>query len=296
MIETKDELIPIQAPIYRVYPRRFYVLFLFSFLGFNQCLMWLTFSPIARHAEEYYNVTVNTIDLLLNWGPIISIPCLPLASLLLNTPNGLRYCVLVLALTDFLAALARMLPSIILHSTSSNFKTVALPLIHLGQILNAMCGPLAAIPVSQLSSLWFAPHERTRATTIAILANNNIGTAIGFIISPYIVNQSEHVPYLLYLHFGLACVACVLTLASFPSRPPSAPSAAAELLIANSTSGGTRHNWRKFAKDLWICFTNPAFLFLAIAGGLINGAINAWTGLYDVLLESEGYTETQAGK
>jgi hypothetical protein len=130
----------------------------------------------------------------------------------LNAPNGLRYCVILLAITDFFAALVRIVPSIILKSTSSNFNAVALPLIHIGQILNAACGPLVAAPVSQLSCLWFASHERTRATTVAIIANNNIGAAVGFIISPYIVTLSEHVPRLLYVHFGLALVACVLTL------------------------------------------------------------------------------------
>jgi hypothetical protein len=294
--ETSIKVTPIETPVYLVYPRRFYVLFVFAFLGFNQCLMWLTFSPIARNAEDYYNITVDTVDLLLNWGPIISIPCLPLASILLNTPNGLRYCVILFAIIDFFAALARILPSIILKSTSSNFSAVALPFIHIGQILNAVCGPLAAIPVSQLSSLWFAPHERTRATTIAILANNNIGTAVGFIISPYIVTKPEHVPHLLYLHFGLACVACILTLFSFPAQPPSAPSAAGELLVTNPSSSETSHNWRKFLKDIWTCLTNPAFLFLSIAGALVNGVFNTWTGLYDVLLEPENYTETQAGK
>ena len=284
------------TPAYLVYSRRFYVLFLFAFLGFNQCLMWLTFSPIARNAENYYNITVETIDLLLNWGPIISIPCLPLGSLLLNMPNGLRYCVIVLAIVDFFAALIRILPSIIFKSTSSNFGVVSLPFIHTGQILNAVCGPLAAIPVSQLSSLWFAPHERTRATTIAILANNNIGTAVGFIISPYLVTEPDHVPRLLYIHFGLACVASILTLLSFPARPVSAPSAAAELRIANPASNETSHHWRNFFRDIWKCLKNPSFLFLSAAGGLINGAFNAWTGLYDVLLEPENYTETQAGR
>ena len=41
------------TPVYLVYPRRFYVLFVFSFLSFNQCMMWLAFSPIERHAEAY---------------------------------------------------------------------------------------------------------------------------------------------------------------------------------------------------------------------------------------------------
>ena len=260
--ETKIEVAPIETPVYIVYPRRFYVLFVFSFLTFNQCLIWLTFSPIARNAEDYYNITEATVDLLLNWGPIIFIPCLPLTSILLNMPNGLRYCVIILAITDFLAALVRIIPSIILKSTASNFNAVALPFIHIGQILNAACGPLVMAPVSQLSCLWFAPHERTRATTVAIFANN-FGAAVGFIISPYIVTLPEHVPRLLYVHFGLAFVACVLALIYFPARPPSAPSAAAELLINNPTSSETSHNWRKFLKDIWTCLSNPAFLFLS---------------------------------
>jgi FLVCR family MFS transporter len=293
--ETKIEVTPIETPIYLVYPNRFYVLFVFTFLAFNQSLIWLTFSPIARHTEIYYNVTVETVDLLLNWGAIIAIPALPLASMLLNMPNGLRYCVIVLAITDFSAALARIIPSIFLKSTGSNFNAVALPLIHIGQILNAACLPLAVAPVSQLSCIWFAPHERTRATTVAIIANNNLGQAIGFVISPYIVSLPEQVPRLLYLHFGLAFVACILTLIYFPARPPSAPSAAAELLINNPTRSATNHNWRTFLKDVWTCLSNPAFLFLSMAGGLLNAAFNAWPSLYDVLLEPENYTETQAG-
>jgi hypothetical protein len=67
-IETQSEVTPRDTSVYLVYPRRFYVLFVFSLLGFNQSLMWLTFSPIARNAEVYYNITVDTIDLLLNWG------------------------------------------------------------------------------------------------------------------------------------------------------------------------------------------------------------------------------------
>ena len=69
---------------YRLYPQRFYVLFVFSLLSFNQNVIWLTFSPIARNAEKYYGMSEATVDLLLNWGSIIFIPCLPLTYILLN--------------------------------------------------------------------------------------------------------------------------------------------------------------------------------------------------------------------
>jgi FLVCR family MFS transporter len=293
--ETKVILPPtIETPVYLVYPRRFYILFVFSFLTFNQCLIWLTFSPIARSTEAYYNITESTVDLLLNWGPIIFIPCLPLTSILLNRPNGLRHCVILLAITDFVAALFRIVPSIILSSASPNFNSIALPFIHVGQILNAACGPLVMAPVSQISSLWFAPHERTRATTIAIFANN-FGATVGFVISPYIVSLPQHVPNLLYVHFGLAFAACILALIYFPANPPSAPSAAAELLILNPTSSETVHDWRRFLKDCWKCLTTPAFLLLSTAGGLLYGTFSIWTSLYDLLLKPEGYSEEQAG-
>jgi hypothetical protein len=293
--EIKISEEPVQTPAYIVYPHRFYVLFVFSLLAFNQCLMWLTFSPIARQAEVYYNITESTVDLLLNWGPIVFIPCLPLTSILLNMPNGLRYCVIILAITDFTGALARIVPSIILTAGSANFNSIALPFIHIGQILNAACGPLVMAPVSQISCLWFAPHERTRATTVAIFANN-FGATVGFVISPFLVSEPEHVPHLLYVHFGLAFIACVLALIYFPAQPPSAPSAAAELLINNPTSAENSHDWRTFLRDIWTCLTNPAFLILSTAGGLIYGMFGAWTSLYDVLLEPEGYSESATGK
>jgi hypothetical protein len=294
--EAKIPDVPTETSVYKVYRRRFYVLAVFSFLTFNQSMIWLTFSPIARNTETYYNITEATVDLFLNWGSIIFIPCLPLTSILLNKHDGLRYCVVLLAITTFIATLCRVLPSIIVTAASNlDFNTVALPFIHIGQILNAACGPLAMAPVSQLSSMWFAPRERTRATSIAIFANN-LGSAVGFAVSPLIVVLPEHIPRLLYCHFGLAFVACVLTLSYFPAQPPSAPSAAAELLIQNPTNSETSHTWRTFLRDIWKCLTTPAFVFLSVSGGLMFGAFSSWTSLYDVLLEPENYNEQQTGK
>ncbi|CAF3487171.1 unnamed protein product [Adineta steineri] len=150
------------------------------------------------------------------------------------------------------------------------------------------------VPVSQLSCLWFAPHERTRATTIAIFANN-FGSTVGFVISPYIVSSSDRVPYLLYVHLAFAFVACVLALLYFPAQPPSPPSAAAELLIVNPTGGQNGNAWKTFAKDIWKCLTNPSFVLIMAAGGLSAGTIGAWSSLFDIILEPEHYTEKQAG-
>src|SRR5579871_900766 len=129
MSTTIDIMTLGQKAAYTVYPHRFYVLFVFSFLAFNQCLMWLTFSPIARNAETYYNITEATVDLLLNWGPIIFIPVLPFTSILLNRPNGLRHCVILLAITGFLAAIFRVIPLVIATSSNPHFSSLSLPFV-----------------------------------------------------------------------------------------------------------------------------------------------------------------------
>ena len=278
---------------YNLDRRRFYVLFLFAFLAFNQCWIWLTFSPIARSAEQYYHISEATIDLLLNWGPIIFIPCLPLTYFLLNQSNGLRNCVVLLAILDFFAAMIRVIPSVIIHPSNPHFTTISLVFLHLGQILNAACGPLVMAPVSQLSCLWFAPHERTRATTIAIFSNS-FGLTMGFLISPWIVTIPDNVPHLLYLHLGLAFLACILALLFFPLAPIHPPSAAATLLLQRPNND--HQTSRQFWRDLKQCLAKPSFLLIAGAGGLMSGTLSSWTSLFDVILKTENYTEQQAGE
>ncbi|CAF1004094.1 unnamed protein product [Rotaria sordida] len=275
--ETAFTLPIIEArPTYVLYPRRFYILFVFSFLAFTQCLMWLTFSPIARSTEIYYHISESTVDLLLNWGSIIFIPCLPLTYLLLNKRHGLRHCVILLAVGNFIAALVRVIPVVVTKPSSPNFSSIALPFLHIGQILNAACGPLASAPVSQLSCLWFAPHERTRATTFAICFNN-FGAAVGFVISPFIVSSPDYIPHLLYVHLGLAFISCIFALLYFPPQPPSAPSAAAELLILHPISEQNNNSLKTFMNDIWRCLTTPSFVLLTAASGTLSGTFGAWT-------------------
>ncbi len=292
--EVNSEL-PLPAPFYKVHRRRFYVLFIFAFLAFNQCLFWLTFSSIATSTEKHYDVSESTMDLLLAWGPIFFIPCLPLAYLLLNKRNGLRYCVIILAITDLVATSIRIVPLILISASNPRFNSISLPFLHAGQILNAACGPLAMAPVSQLSCLWFGPNERTRATTVAIMAYN-LGSTTGFLLGPAVVYSPEHVPRLLYIHVALAFAAFILAILYFPGLPPTPPSPAAEFLLLHPISEENTRSWRAYTTNLRRCFTTPSFVLLVIAGGLIGGTFEAWTSLFDTILTHENYTEKQSGK
>ncbi|UJR23638.1 hypothetical protein I4U23_026623 [Adineta vaga] len=282
------------ALIYPVYRRRFYVLFVFMFLAFNQCLFWLTFSPVSQSAQTYYHISESTVNLLLNWGPIIFIPCLPLAYLLLNKRHGLRKIILLLAIVCFIAASLRILPIMFISPSNSSFTSISLLFIHLGQILNAACGPLVMAPVSQLSCLWFGPNERTRATTLAIMAAS-FGSTFGFLVHPWIVTTSEQIPQLLYLHFILALIALLMTLGYFPSHPPHAPSPAAQSLMDTSMNENNENSLRNYMTDIYRCFSIPSFKLLCSAGGIQGGVFAAWTGLFANILAREKFTEQQSG-
>jgi hypothetical protein len=281
---------------FRVYPQRFWVLFIFVFLAFNQCMFWLTFSPIAGSTKTFYHVTEATVDLLLNWGPIIFLPTLPLIYLLLNSYHGLRKCVLIFAIVPVIATCLRLIPSVVISSTNPNFHDITVPFLHVGQILIAITGPIAMALVSQLSCIWFAPDERTRATTAAILGTN-LGGAAGFLVPPFLVSEPWHVPRLLYMHTGQALLACVLTLAYFPAEPPSPPSVAADMLNANRLiKERPVEILKRVLWDILHCCRNISCVLLIASGALFGGTFAAWGGLFATILTPLGYSEVEAGK
>ena len=277
-------------PLYKLYRRRFYVLFVFSFLSFNQCLFWITFSPISTSVEKHYSINESTVDLLTSWGPIFFIPCLPLVYILLNRVNGLRYCILLLSTIDLISTIIRVIPLLFVSSSSVYYSSINVPFLHLGQMLNGLCGPLAMAPVSQLSCLWFDTNERTRATTIAIMAYN-LGSTVGFILGPLIVDIPSKVPHLLYIHLGLSIIGCLLSWICFPARPPSPPSPAAQLLINDQNL----NSWKSYLRNVKKSFQNRSFVLFVCGGALLSGTYGAWTTLFDSILTYQNYTEKQSG-
>jgi FLVCR family MFS transporter len=281
-------------PVYKLYRRRFYVLFVYSFLSFNQCLFWITFSPISESAEKHYSISESTVDLLIAWGPILFIPCLPLTYILLNKRNGLRYCILLLSTIGLVSTIIRIIPLLIVSPSSAKYHSISVPFLHFGQILNAICGPLAMAPVSQLSSLWFDTNERTRSTTVAIMSYN-LGSTIGFILGPFVVYSPSKLPNLLYIHVGLSLIGFILSWIYFPGEPPIPPSPAAQLLMNKPIDNENLKSWRSYTINIEKTFKNRSFVLLVCGGALIGGTYGAWTALFETIFEDENYSESESG-
>lgn len=165
-----------ETPEYRVYKRRWYVLLMYSLIAATQGTVWNTFGPIASTAEDAFGWSDSTIALLSNWGPISYLVAGVFFSWVMDV-KGLR---LSCVLTAFLIALGTGLRCITVDSPNVTW------LMHVGQALNGLAGPVAMAGPPAVSAVWFPPDQRTRATAVGSLFGM-VGSAVGFIIGPLLV-------------------------------------------------------------------------------------------------------------
>ena len=174
----------------------------------------------------------------------------------------------------------------------SSEPDTATPLIHIGQFVIGLGGPVGQSSATVISSTWFPASQRTTATAIASLAAY-VGTAISFVIGPGFVTDIENLTVnstthdhvvrkvgkeimnLLYLEFGLGCFFFILVLFTFPAKPPLPPSTTAALERLD------------FTKGLKQLFQNPQFQLIAFVYGITTGVYSAWCS--DLALNLSAY-------
>ncbi|PVD36113.1 hypothetical protein C0Q70_03086 [Pomacea canaliculata] len=166
---------------FKLYKRRWYILMLYSLLAATQSGVWNTFSPIKRTTEDAFGWNDATIALLGNWGPIAYLVVGIVFSWMMDV-KGLRISCL---LTALLIAVGTSLRCITMDPPAATW------LMHIGQILNGLAGPVASAAPPFLSAIWFAPHERTTATAIAVMLNS-LGMAVMFVLGPALVPDATN--------------------------------------------------------------------------------------------------------
>jgi len=274
------------VPTYRSSAWRWWILFVFSFASFLQCLVWFTFSSVPKVAKAYYpGLDDSTINLLLNWGAIVFIPVLPYVSWLQTKPNGLLIAFWQGNALVFLATVIRTIPCWVPSDLRGNFYMQWT--LHAGQILNAAAGPIVLALCSQLSTVWFPDTQRATATALAYTANA-LGTSVGFLLGPGLAPTPEDLPTLLYVEIGMAALPILGGIIYYRDRPRHPPSAAA---LAHF-EGRYESNFLKGVKD---SILNISFVLVILAGGIQAGTTNGWQGVLTQQLEGVKYTEKEAG-
>eukprot|EP00727_Mastigamoeba_balamuthi_P008882 m51a1_g4616 hypothetical protein (1550) ;mRNA; r:277295-283082 len=268
-----------------------------SFSSTCQCsqiwdnVVWMTFSSIPKASEDYFGITAAQVDLLLNWAAIAYLVAALPVMWLLSRPRGLQ-------------------------------RSRLWPILHVSCVVNGIAGPAIMSSGSLLSATWFPEHERTTATSIAVLFPS-LSLAAAYLIGPLVVHEAADFPKLVYIEAALGVVQFLMValfLRAGPSRPPSASAAYArqrleakskaapqpeiserqplvqaegELpMIAAVTTEGERPEGS--AIDLVTLLKNKSVVITMLSAGLQMGVFTAWGGCLQLTLEST-LSETQIG-
>ncbi|XP_064603077.1 solute carrier family 49 member 4-like isoform X1 [Liolophura sinensis] len=279
----------------RTYRRRWYVLAVFSAVTFAQGLVWNTWGPLADSGRLIFGWTGADVALLANWGCIIYLVTCAFFSYLMDT-KGLRVAAVSTVNLVFVGSAIRCLTVVI------GMKTW---IVHLGQAVNALAGPVCFGAPPLLSDVWFPIHERSTATAISVMSSY-FGVASSYILGITFVHGPEHnngtnssyavgevtgdvsiqrsdIERLLFTECALGGVLSILVLTYFPAKPPSPPSVSAFL---------PRANYRYLIPRL---LRNCQLWCIVAAGGLASGIYGTWLSLLDTNLGPFGFTQREAG-
>ncbi|XP_059356324.1 solute carrier family 49 member 4-like [Carassius carassius] len=277
-----------QPVLGRVYGRRWFVLTMFSLLGFMQGLVWNTWGPIQVSAKHVFEFSSTDIAVLVMWGPVGYLPWL--LFMWLMDKKGLRASLLLSAFFMLLGAALRSVPLKDLYYRRW--------MIHGGQLLNGLAGPTIMSAGPLLSTTWFAPDQRATATAIASLIGY-LGSAFAFLIGPLAVpapngtvgstvywnrnHIGDRIQFVLYAEVGMIAALFVAVLFYFPSRPPIPPSVAA---------ASQRLSYRSSICRL---LSNMRFLMIALAYSVPTGVVAGWAGVLDMILTPAKVSQVDAG-
>ena len=217
---------------YQTTPWRWFLLFYFSLTSTNQCLAWFSFSSLSQTTMQAYfgrSLDRASIDVLLNWGPIVGALFFPVQTWLLQQSNGLQRSIWLALHLMLAGTIIRTIPIIVTQVSgwtpgplaNGSFigdepagdtgdlpfaqTPAAFAMYHAGQIIVAAAGPFVMGLVTRLACVWFPESERTTATAISQTANG-MGTTIGF-LNPHIFSpDAASVPNLFYFSLALAVV------------------------------------------------------------------------------------------
>lgn len=243
---------------------RWVVLFTMFGVGLMQGLVWMTFSGNPGVTKEYYGLSnpEATVNLLLNWGPIMYLPVAPFVAWATMRSMGSIWAVVLCGTFLTLAgSLVRLAPSFLPDFVLTSWGSLCC--LHIGQALNGAAGPMNAVTPSLIAATWFPPSERTFATA-TVFGIQTASPAIGFLLA-LCVHESRDLIYLMVVE-ALFSALVALMWAFLPRQPKSPPS------ISQSLRSGSSMEMHSLPPRRWV---SAWVLFLA--SGLAVGCFQTWS-------------------
>jgi nitrate/nitrite transporter NarK len=207
-----------------------------------QSMSWNIYAPVSQHLRMAYGSDLWS-DLFITWAENTSnvtfVLALPLACYGFDRV-GARTLTIVSAALLVASTVLRVLP---LEGTPLEVTVIV------SMSLNGVSGPFFLFGAPIISQLWFSVSERTVATAIGSTAPY-FGSALGFLVGPYVVGQPRDrlsalagLQRLYSMQLFGSVLALVLVVLYFPDKPERPPSQTADNADNSPTPRNAAKEW-----------------------------------------------------
>ena len=266
---------------FKLYKRRYFVLFLFSSLAFLNNVVCYTFASISHIAKpDYPNMSLSSlVSYFFITYTLFSFP----SSLFINR-FSLRSGVILGASLQALGTYLRY------YDRSDPNDGGWLCWLRVGQLVASLGQAFFVNPPPMMAAQWFGSEERVLATTIGVNANT-LGIAGAYILGAFMVHSTADIDSYLFVIFLLSLVFAVLVIFFYPAAPPTPPS-----FSAYHSHKHPHHTSSQFSPhSLYRLFRHSGFLHTCLAFALAEATINALSAFFTDILIPEGYTAAFVG-
>ena len=233
---------------------------------------WLSYSPVANTAAEFYSTTPSIINWLSTAFLFAFVAASPWTLYTLHS-GGPRLAMITASVLILFGNWIRY--------GASRTPSPSFGLTMFGQILIGLAQPFVLAAPTHYSDLWFTPRGRVSATAIMSLANP-FGGALGQLINPLLATNAQDIPSMtLY-------VAIISTVASVPSfLVPAKPK--------TPVSPSSTHQASNLRQMLSLLKKNPTFWFVTMLFWIYVGFFNSLSSLLTQMMTPYGFSETESG-
>ncbi|KAJ3627392.1 hypothetical protein MTP99_014772 [Tenebrio molitor] len=253
-------------PEIRAYKSRWIVLTIFIVYAAVNSYQWVEYSIINNIVMKYYNVSAVTVE----WTSIIYMalyaPLVIPASYVLDK-KGLRVAGLIGGLGTTLGTAIKV------FSTGRD----SFWLVLLGQGIVAASQLLILCLPPRIAAVWFKPNEVSTACSLGVFGTQ-LGCAIGFVLSPIIVQNHESVEeigsdlkVLCWILTAVMIPGGLAVIFYFPLQPPKPPS----ITQVQERSRTEKFSTKSFFVSIMDLCTNIPFVIHVIAYGINIGVFSA---------------------
>ncbi|KAJ9580077.1 hypothetical protein L9F63_004269 [Diploptera punctata] len=268
---------------WKLYHKRWFILFIFVCFEVGNNIQWIQYSIIARLIILYYDVSESAVDWTSMIFMVIFIPVVFPASHFIEKV-GLRWPMIIGTFATAAGACIKI------GSVDRDLFWVTFigqTFAAIGQVFMLSIPPIIA-------AIWFGEKEVSTACSIGIFGNQ-LGIILGFFIPPMMVKDHSNVEDIgndlrsvFYLIAGFNVAVFILTLIFFQNKPPMPPSPQQAMQKQNAAE-----NDAGFFKVIKRLLLNKSYVLLVIGYCINQSVLNAVGTLLNQIVTQYSYEDSE---